>query len=76
MPVDEGVLRNLQEMGIDEPLARAAAERFSNVDAAVNWCFGDGANVSLASAARESFALIGHIVEAGSRRAARLPANE
>ena len=46
MSVHQATLTTLIEMGIDPPLARAAAQRFENGDAAVNWCFGDGANVS------------------------------
>lgn len=43
--MDDGTFRSLVEMGIDSTLARAAAARFSSADAAVNWCFGEGANV-------------------------------
>jgi uncharacterized UBP type Zn finger protein len=46
MSVDENVFRSLVDMGIDSVLARAAAARFTHSEAAVNWCFGDGANVS------------------------------
>lgn len=45
MSVHQATLQALIEMGIHAPLARAAAQRFENADAAVNWCFGDGANV-------------------------------
>jgi hypothetical protein len=40
------VFRALTDMGIDSVLARAAAQRFTHVEPAINWCFGDGANVS------------------------------
>lgn len=46
MSVDENVFRSLMDMGIEPVLARAAAVRFTHSEAAVNWCFGDGANVS------------------------------
>jgi len=46
MSVDDNVFRSLVDMGIGPTLARAAAVRFTHPDAAVNWCFGDGANVS------------------------------
>lgn len=42
MPVDEHIFQSLLDMGIDAPLARAASERFSTPDAAVDWCFGPG----------------------------------
>ena len=45
MSVDQGTLQLLVDMGIEPGLARAAAQRFTNGDAAVNWCFGEGANV-------------------------------
>jgi hypothetical protein len=45
MSVDENVFRSLVDMGIDSVLARAAAARFTHSEAAVNWCFGDGATV-------------------------------
>jgi hypothetical protein len=46
MSTDENVFRALTDMGIDSVLARAAAQRFTHVEPAINWCFGDGANVS------------------------------
>ena len=46
MSVDEATFSQLVDMGIDPPLARAAAIRFSTAEAAINWCFGEGANVS------------------------------
>lgn len=45
MSVNETTRKALLDMGIDATLARAAASRFHNVDAAVNWCFGDGMEV-------------------------------
>lgn len=47
MSVHQPTLQALTEMGIEPDLARAAAKRFENADAAVNWCFGEGANVSI-----------------------------
>jgi hypothetical protein len=37
----------LVSMGITENHARAAAKRYQQADAAVEWCFGAGADVSL-----------------------------
>jgi hypothetical protein len=48
MSADDAVFTSLLDMGIDPPLARAAAVRFTHADAAVNWCFGAGMNVSAA----------------------------
>lgn len=45
MSVNDAILKQLQEMGIEWNLARAAAQRYHSVDAAVNWCFGPGADV-------------------------------
>ncbi|CAD6585338.1 MAG: hypothetical protein TREMPRED_004111 [Tremellales sp. Tagirdzhanova-0007] len=42
MSVHEVTYSFLIDMGIEPPLARAAATRFHNVEPAVNWCFGDG----------------------------------
>jgi len=48
MSVHESTLQQLKDMGIDGPLARAAALRFTSADAAVNWCFSDaGQNVCI-----------------------------
>ncbi|WWC88215.1 uncharacterized protein L201_003120 [Kwoniella dendrophila CBS 6074] len=44
MSVHESTYNALKEMGIDPVIAREAASRFHNVEPAVNWCFGDGAN--------------------------------
>ena len=46
MSVHDDTFKQLRDMGIDAPLARAAALRFTTTDAAVNWCFGEGMNVS------------------------------
>lgn len=46
MSLHESTFQQLKDMGIDAPLARAAALRFSTTDAAVNWCFGEGQSVS------------------------------
>lgn len=48
MSVDKEVLSHLESFGIDQALAIEAAKRYTKVDAAVEWCFGDGQNVSQA----------------------------
>jgi hypothetical protein len=46
MTVDDNVFGTLTDMGINPTLARAAAARFQHSEAAVEWCFGVGADVS------------------------------
>lgn len=46
MSVHQETMQALIEMGIEAPKARAAALRFTKTDAAVNWCFSDGMDVS------------------------------
>ncbi|OCF31828.1 hypothetical protein I316_06426 [Kwoniella heveanensis BCC8398] len=44
MSLSESTFTALKDMGIEPRLAREAASRYHNVEPAVNWCFGDGAN--------------------------------
>ncbi|ODO12141.1 hypothetical protein I350_00927 [Cryptococcus amylolentus CBS 6273] len=44
MSASSETLESLLAMGIEPVLAREAASRFHTADAAVNWCFGDGAD--------------------------------
>ncbi|WVF71016.1 hypothetical protein IAT40_005812 [Kwoniella sp. CBS 6097] len=44
MSVSESTFTALKDMGIEPRLAREAASRYHNVEPAVNWCFGDGAD--------------------------------
>ncbi|TYJ52661.1 hypothetical protein B9479_006710 [Cryptococcus floricola] len=44
MSASSETLESLLAMGIERVLAREAASRFHTADAAVNWCFGDGAD--------------------------------
>ena len=46
MSMDVEIYTQLKEIGIDPVLAREAANRFHTPDAAVDWCFGAGANVN------------------------------
>jgi len=46
MTVDGSTFTALIDMGIEPFLARAAANRFHTVEPAVNWCFGEGMDVS------------------------------
>ncbi|ODO07653.1 hypothetical protein L198_01234 [Cryptococcus wingfieldii CBS 7118] len=44
MSASSETLESLLAMGIEPVLAREASSRFHTADAAVNWCFGDGAD--------------------------------
>ena len=46
MTVNQEVYRQLIEMGLPSTLATGAASRFSTAEPAIEWCFGDGQNVS------------------------------
>lgn len=44
----DGTYDNLISFGVDTVLAREASKRYAgNVEAAADWCFGAGSNVSL-----------------------------
>ncbi|ORX35476.1 hypothetical protein BD324DRAFT_632995 [Kockovaella imperatae] len=42
MSIDQNLFDQLTGMGIEPPLARAAATRYSSVEPAIEWCFGAG----------------------------------
>jgi hypothetical protein len=47
MPSADETYNSLLDFGIDTDIAREASKRYlGNVEAAADWCFGAGANVS------------------------------